>query len=292
MSEEYIHVPVLKEEVISHLNINPNGIYLDGTIGLGGHSSIIISQLSNQGHLIGIDKDDEALEICKKALPSTKTKVSLFKDSYHNINSILLKCGVDMVNGIILDLGLSSLQLDSKNRGFSYLTDSRLDMRFNQSQHIQAKNLLNELSEGDLADVIYFNGEERRSRKIAKNIVKMRPINSVFKLVESIKKSSPPYGRNKTLARVFQAIRIEVNNELDILDEFLSSFYKKLLKGGRIAIISFHSLEDRRVKRSFKTLKSENLIKIISKKPITPSYKEVENNSRSRSAKLRVAERI
>ena len=285
-----MHVPVMPKEVLSFLNITANGIYVDGTIGMGGHSSLIQSQLSSQGHLIGIDRDGEAIKICNKSLPTTTIPLSLFNDSYHNLDSILDELEIRQVNGILLDLGLSSVQLDSNSRGFSYKSDSHLDMRFDIRQKPTAFNIVNDTSRNELADIIYKYGEERRSRSIAKCIAMMRPIKKVSELVEAIRRSTPPRNRNKTIARVFQSIRIAVNSELEKLDLFLSYFYQKLCIGGRIVIISFHSLEDRRIKHSFRELGSKGVIKILTKKPIIPSIKEMENNNRSKSAKLRAAE--
>ena len=296
MSQEWqfatkTHIPVMPKEVLSHLNVQEDGIYVDGTIGLGGHSQLILSQLSQKGHLIGVDRDAEALRICKKRLSSYHSSLSLFNKSYHKINSILDGLKIEKVNGILLDLGLSSLQLDSKDRGFSYKTDCDLDMRFDRSQKKNAFSIVNNIPEKMLADLIYYNSEEKRSRAIARKITSMRPINKVFDLVEAIKRSTPPFKRDKTISRVFQAIRISVNNELEKLDQFLSVFYPRLLNGGRIVIISFHSLEDRKVKHAFKFLKNENKMKILTKKPLIPSEAEVLENSRSKSAKLRAAER-
>ena len=296
MSQEWqfatkTHIPVMPKEVLSHLNVQEDGIYVDGTIGLGGHSQLILSQLSPKGHLIGVDRDAEALRICKNRLSSYHSSLSLFNKSYHKINSILDGLKIEKVNGILLDLGLSSLQLDSKDRGFSYKTDCDLDMRFDRSQKKNAFNIVNNIPEKMLADLIYYNSEEKRSRAIARKITSMRPINKVFDLVEAIKRSTPPFKRDKTISRVFQAIRISVNNELEKLDQFLSIFYPRLLNGGRIVIISFHSLEDRKVKHAFKFLKNENKMKILTKKPLIPSEEEVLENSRSKSAKLRAAER-
>jgi len=268
MSQEWqfaskTHIPVMPKEVLSHLNVQEDGIYVDGTIGLGGHSKLILSQLSPKGHLIGVDRDAEALRICKKRLSSYHSSLSLFNKSYHKINSILDGLEIEKVNGILLDLGLSSLQLDSKDRGFSYKTDCDLDMRFDRSQKKNAFNIVNNIPEKMLADLIYYNSEEKRSRAIARKITSMRPINKVFDLVEAIKRSTPPFKRDKTISRVFQAIRISVNNELEKLDQFLSIFYPRLLNGGRIVIISFHSLEDRKVKHAFKFLKNEKSDSLI-----------------------------
>ena len=287
-----VHVPVLPKEVIFYLNIFTDGIYLDGTVGLGGHATLILDHLSPKGHFIGTDRDNEALLLCNKRLSGYPTPVSLFHNSYHNFNAILDELGIDQVNGFLLDLGLSSLQMDSHVRGFSYSTDSDLDMRFDSSQEIKASGILNHLSENDLANVIFQYGEERRSRAIAKSIVKMRPLTTVFDLVESIRRSTPPNHRDRTLARVFQAIRIKVNGELEKLENFLSTFRDRLVIGGRVAIISFHSLEDRLVKHSFKDLAKEGVLSILTKKPVVATNEEMAENRRSRSAKLRVAERI
>ena len=287
-----IHVPVMPKEVLSLLNISPNGMYVDGTIGNGGHSSLIQDHLSSQGHLIGFDRDGEAIKLCNNILSGDSNRLTLFNDSYHHLDSILDELGISQVNGILLDLGLSSFQLDSKSRGFSYKYNSKLDMRFDITQKSKAYNIVNESSKDELADIIYNYGEERRSRAIAKRIITMRPMNTVSELVEAIRRSTPPKNRIKTITRVFQAIRIAVNGELEKLDLFLSCFNERLCVGGRIAIISFHSLEDRKVKHSFRKLKSKGEIKILTKKPIVPSPEEISNNFRSRSAKLRSAERI
>ena len=296
MSQEWqfatkTHTPVMPKEVLSYLNIQKDGVYVDGTIGLGGHSQLILSRLSAEGHLIGVDRDAESLKICKKRFSYYRSSLSLFNKSYNKINSILDSLEIQKVNGILLDLGLSSFQLDSKDRGFSYKVDCELDMRFDRSQKKSAFNIVNNMPEKMLADLIYFNSEEKRSRPIARKIVSMRPINKVFDLVEAIKKSTPPFKRDRTISRVFQAIRISVNNELEKLDQFLSTFYPRLLNGGRIVIVSFHSLEDRKVKHAFKLLKNKGKVQILTKKPLIPTETEKIENSRSKSAKLRAAER-
>jgi 16S rRNA (cytosine1402-N4)-methyltransferase len=282
----------MPQEVLSSLNISPDGIYLDGTVGLGGHATLILNHLSPKGHLIGTDRDAEALDHCKQRLSGFPTPVSLFHDSYHNFKAILDGLGIDQVNGFLLDLGLSSLQLDSPERGFSYTVDSGLDMRFDSSQDQKASDIINYLPTMELADVIYEFGEERRSRVIARNIEKMRPLKSVSDLIEAIRRSTPPNHRDRSLARVFQAIRIKVNGELDKLESFLSSFVERLSIGGRITIISFHSLEDRMVKHSFKRLAKDGFLSILTKKPLIATAEEMANNHRSKSAKLRAAERI
>ena len=285
------HVPVMVKEVIQSLQISKAGIYIDCTIGYGGHAQHILKQLSPKGKLIGIDKDEEALKFCEKNLVHDNN-LQLFHNSYDKIKDILSSSKIYKVDGMLLDLGLSSPQLDSHVRGFSYNVNSNLDMRYDLSQKYKASDILNTTSRKKIADIIYQYGEERRSRIIANKICKMRPIQNVFELVEAIRTSTPPKNRKKTLARVFQAIRIYVNNELSILENFLSFFHNCLSVGGRIAFISFHSLEDRLVKHVLRDLSSEKKIKILSKKPIAPTREEIDLNSRSRSAKLRVAERI
>ena len=286
------HSPVLFKEVLEYLNIKKNGIYVDGTVGLGGHSNQILEYLSNKGRLIGVDRDFRALEICKNNLNKKNQNFSLHNDSYDNINSILNSQNIKTVDGILLDLGLSSYQLNDSERGFSFNSNGELDMRFDTSQSTKAKDILNHYETNQLADIIYKYGEERRSRVIAKNIIKVRPLDKISDLVEAIRVSTPPKNRKKSIARVFQAIRITVNDELKKLDEFLSFFYKNLNIGGIIAIISFHSLEDRIVKHQFKKLEKESVLKIITKRPITPSKKELNLNSRARSSKLRVAQKV
>ena len=286
------HTPVMLNEVISALNINPDGIYIDGTLGKGGHSELILEKLSKNGLLIGLDRDLGSVHYCKENFKKKLKPHLLFHDSYDNIPKILKKFKINQVDGILLDLGLSSVQLESKNRGFTYGVDSELDMRFDLNQKLKASDIINDFSKNDLANIIYKYGEERRSRLIANNIEKMRPLKSVFELVEAIRISTPPNQRKKSLARVFQAIRIKVNDELKKLEKFLYFFINYLKFGGRIAIISFHSLEDRIVKHQFKNIAKNNSLFIHTKKPLTASKSEIIDNRRSKSAKLRVAEKI
>ena len=285
------HIPIMVKEVMQFLQISKAGTYIDCTVGYGGHAHHILDQLSLNGKLIGIDKDEEAIKFCKKSL-SAYSNIQLFRNSYHRIQDILSISKTQKVDGMLLDLGLSSPQIDSKSRGFSYKIDSELDMRFDLDQEFKAHDFLNTKSKKEIAEIIFKYSDERRSRNIAGNILKMRPMKNVFELVEAIRKSTPPKNRNKTIARVFQAIRILVNNELSILENFLSKFCDQLSVGGRIVFISFHSLEDRIVKHALKKLSFEKKIKILTKKPINPSQEEKYLNSRSRSAKLRAAERI
>ena len=285
------HIPIMVKEVIQYLQISKTGTYIDCTIGYGGHAHQILKELSLNGKLIGIDKDEQAIKFCKKSL-SAYRNVELFQNSYHKIEDILSISKTQKVDGMLLDLGLSSAQLDSKSRGFSYKIDSELDMRFDLNQNFKAYDLLNIRSKKEIADIIFKYSDERRSRTIADNIMKMRPIKNVFELVEAIRKSTPPKNRNKTLARVFQAIRILVNDELRILENFLSKFCSQLSVGGRVVFISFHSLEDRMVKHALKDLSLKKKMKVLTKKPLCPSSEENFSNRRCRSAKLRAAERI
>ena len=286
------HTPVMSNEVISALNINPDGIYIDGTLGKGGHSALILEKLSKNGLLIGLDRDLGSVQYCKESFKRKIAPHFLFHDSYDNIPKILKKLKINQVDGILLDLGLSSVQLESKNRGFTYGIDSKLDMRFDLNQKLKASDIVNGYSKNDLANIIYKYGEERRSRLIARNIEKMRPLKSVFELVEAIRRSTPPNQRKKSLARVFQAIRIKVNDELKKLEKFLYFFINYLKIRGRIAIVSFHSLEDRIIKHQFKNIAKNKSLFIHTKKPLTASQSEIINNQRSRSAKLRIAEKI
>ena len=283
------HLPVLSNEVLSLLEINPAGKYFDGTCGLGGHSEKILSKLSPDGFLIGTDIDNEAIDIAKTRLKKVGDNFHIEKCSYSEFPKVLEKLNIDMVDGVLLDLGLSSLQLDSKDRGFSFMRDANLDMRFDLDSKIKANDIINRHSEVDLADIIYNFGEERMSRKISRNIIKNRPINRVSELVEIIRISTSPNKRNKTMARVFQSFRIAVNNELENLTKFLKKYITYVRAGGKIVIISFHSIEDRIVKHSFKSSSNKGDLKIITKKPIMASEEERNFNKRSKSAKLRCA---
>ena len=284
------HVPVMSTETIKYLNPKSDGIYIDGTIGAGGHANQILSMLSPKGRLIGIDRDEEALKICEKRFSSFKNLVSLHHTSYDNIKKILDELGIQKVDGMLLDLGLSSLQLDSESRGFSFKKNGRIDMRFDKNQDTTAADLIKSLSESELADIIFQFGEERRSRRISRAIKQSPKLLTTNDIKEAIRKSTPPHHRNKTLARVFQAIRIAVNDEIDKLIQFLKVFINYLNIGGRLVIISYHSLEDRLVKKTFRSLKEEKKVILLTKKPLTPLKSEINENNKSRSAKLRALE--
>ena len=305
---EFKHVPVLLNETIDGLNINPNGIYVDGTIGGAGHSKRIIEKLSENGMLIGIDRDEEALKAADENL-SQYNNYKLIHGNHDQIKQILDDLKINMVDGILMDLGVSSYQLDEKERGFSYTSDNTLDMRMDKSQELSAIDVINKYSEEELSNIIYKYGEERFSKSIARNICKQRkikPITTTKELVEIIEKSRPYSKDGHPAKRTFQAIRIEVNNEIKPLYNTVMNSIECLKEGGRLCIITFHSLEDRAVKEAFIDAQGKctcpkdlpycicnykSLGKIINKKPIEATDEEKNENSRSKSAKLRIFER-
>ena len=309
------HVPVLLNECIGALNIKPNGKYIDGTLGGAGHSSEILKRLSSGGLLIGIDQDINAIETSRKRLEEIKGDASFIieKTNFENINSVLLKHSLNKVDGILLDLGVSSHQLDEKERGFCYNQNAALDMRMNQDQELDAAYVVNNYSKEELAKINSDYGEERWAYRIADFIVKHRKdceICTSEQLIEIIKAAIPASARRTgphPAKRTFQAIRIEVNRELEVLQKSIDVMIDVLNPGGRLAIITFHSLEDRIVKNQF--LKHSNPctcppefpicvcgkkadVKIITKKPIISDENELEKNPRARSAKLRVIEKV
>lgn len=286
------HIPVMLSEVTQYLNLQRDGVYLDGTVGAGGHATQILNHLSSHGRLIGLDRDAEALDICNDRFGASARPISTHQKSYHQFPEVIQELGVPEVNGILLDLGLSSMQLDSDMRGFAFESEGNLDMRFNGDTGETASDLISQLSEKELTEIIFQYGEERHSRKIARSIKAMKSMTTVADLKEAIRRSTPPQQRHKSLARVFQALRIAVNGELDKLKSFLDSFVDYLSINGRVVIMSYHSLEDRMVKHTFRALKQEGKLNVLTKKPIIPSADEQAQNSRSRSAKLRAAERI
>lgn len=308
---KFEHKPVMLNECIEGLKIKQNGIYLDGTLGGAGHSKEIAKALNNTGILIGIDRDQEALQAARQNLKEFKN-VRYIHGNHDDIVSILENENIDGVDGILLDLGVSSYQLDERNRGFSYLGENILDMRMDKTQELTAKKVVNEYSEEELSNIIYEYGEERFSRKIAYNICKRRKektIETTKELVEIIEESIPKSKQNDghPAKRTFQAIRIEVNNELEELEQALKTCLKLLNVDGRMCVISFHSLEDRIVKNIFKEVSEidpflkglpnidKNLLpdyEIITNKPILPSEDEINYNKRSKSAKLRIIKRI
>ncbi|MBR5361209.1 MAG: 16S rRNA (cytosine(1402)-N(4))-methyltransferase RsmH [Lachnospiraceae bacterium] len=304
------HIPVLLNEVIEGLNIKPDGIYADGTLGGAGHSSEILKRLSGNGRLIGIDQDEEAIKAATDKI-GRDDRVRIVRANYVKMPEVLQELGIDLVDGILLDIGVSSHQLDTPDRGFSYKSDAPLDMRMDQRQRITAADIVNEYEEKELFRVIRDYGEEKFAQNIAKHIVAARankPIETTFELNEIIKASIPARMRQDghPSKRTYQAIRIECNRELEVLKDSIDAMIDILKPGGRLAIITFHSLEDRIVKNAFRTAENPctcppNFPKcvcgkvskgrIVGRKPVTATEEELEINSRSKSAKLRVFEK-
>lgn len=309
---DFKHTSVLLDESIAALNIKKDGIYVDCTTGGGGHSFEIAKRLEN-GRLICIDRDSDAIAAAKERLAPFSDKITYVKDNFSNIDNILDELGIDKIDGALADLGVSSYQFDTAERGFSYKLDAPLDMRMDVSSPLSACDVVNTYSEEDLRRVIYEYGEDNFAPAIAKAIVKAReasPIMTTAELSEIVKGAYPPKLRevgHHPAKKTFQAIRIEVNGEIDVIEPTVKKIISKLGVGGRIAVITFHSLEDRAVKNAFAELSrgctcppsfpvcvcgNKPKIKIITKKPILPTESEIEQNRRSHSAKLRVAEKV
>lgn len=309
---EFNHKSVMLDECIQGLDIKPDGIYLDCTLGGGGHSLEIVKRL-RQGRLIAVDKDEEALASAKQRLKEYEDKITYIHDDFKNVIERLDELEVDKLDGVLIDLGVSSYQLDNGERGFSYNADAPLDMRMDRGQYLSAYNVVNEYEEEKLADIIWKYGEDKLSRKIARNIVEARrkeKISTTAQLAEIVENSYPAKLRWKfgnPCKRTFQAIRIEVNEELKDLDKVINRLSLRLKISGRICVITFHSLEDRIVKRVFVELNKDCIcpphqpictcdkrreVEIITKKPMTASENELQENSRSTSAKLRIAKRV
>lgn len=298
-NEQPPHKPVMLDEVIELIKPENGDVIVDGTIGAGGHGCEILKEVGQDGLLIGIDKDEEILKISKKYLSMISKSFKLYQANYTDLSSIMKMLNINKVNGVILDLGVSSLQLDFPERGFSFGREGPLDMRMDRSKGHTAGDLLKGLSEKDMADVFWRYGEEGRSRRIAKSIIRERKekggINTTVQLASIIEKT---VSRKRTKGRqihpatkVFQALRIVVNDELKNLEYFLNNVFELLESGSRIVVISFHSLEDRIVKNAFRKGKDTSILKILTKKPLRPLDLEIKQNFRSRSAKLRAAER-
>ncbi len=309
---EFRHIPVMLGECIDGLDIKPDGVYLDCTLGGGGHSEKIVSKLKG-GKLIAVDKDIEAIKSSQARLSEYKDKIIYIHDDFKNVISHLDGMGVEKLDGVLIDLGVSSYQLDNAERGFSYNADAPLDMRMDQGQYLSAKQVVNEYSQEKLAEIIWQYGEDKLSRAIAKDIVEYRnkkEIETTGELAKIVEQAYPAKLRWKfgnPCKRTFQAIRIEVNGELKDLGEVVEDLSMRLKTGGRICIITFHSLEDRIVKRAFVQLNKECVcpphqpictcgkrreIEIVTKKPLVASDRELEENSRSSCAKLRIATRV
>lgn len=308
------HKSVLLEETIDSLNIKPDGIYVDGTLGGGGHALEVCKRLSKNGRLIGIDQDEDAIEAATKRLEEHKDKVTVVRSNYVNIKEVLGELGIEKVDGIYLDLGVSSYQLDASDRGFTYREeDAPLDMRMDQRNDQTAADIINNYSEFDIYRIIRDYGEDKFAKNIAKHIVRARqikPIETTGELSEIIRAAIPAKVRaagGHPSKKTFQAIRIELNKELEVLSQSLDAMIDLLNPDGRISIITFHSLEDRIVKTRFKTNENPCICpphfpicvcgrkskgKVITRKPIIPTEEEIEENKRSKSSKLRVFERI
>ncbi|MCS7201909.1 MAG: 16S rRNA (cytosine(1402)-N(4))-methyltransferase RsmH [Dictyoglomus sp.] len=296
MEKVVLHVPVMLEEVLTYLNIIPEGIYVDATLGTGGHSKEILKRLKGKGLLIGFDKDIESINIAEKNLKEISSNFILVNKSFHEIPEVLKDLNIEKVNGILYDLGLSSFQLEGSKRGFSFKNlDEPLDMRFSLNESLRASDILNSYCEKALEKIFWEYGEEPFSRKIANLIIserKKKSFEKVRDLVSLIEKNIPRRGKIHPATRIFQALRIEVNNELKILENSLENILPFLKEGARIIVLSYHSLEDRIVKNFLRNNESLGKIKIISKKILKPSEEEVKRNPRARSAKMRVGEKI
>lgn len=301
------HQPVLYHEIILALQPKNKGLYVDGTLGAGGHARGILEACAPDGRLLGLDVDPQALALARKTLAPYGERARLMQASYDSLTETLHTIGWEKLDGILLDLGLSSMQLDTPERGFSFQHDAPLDMRFDPASPTTAADLVNTLPEDELADLIYDYGEERASRRIARAIVRARPLQTTRQLAAVIESVLPRRGRIHPATQTFQALRIAVNQELDRVETFLPQAVATLKSGGRLAIISFHSLEDRIVKEYFRRESRDCIcpprqpictcghiatLKEISRKPITPGEAEIEANPRARSAKLRVVEKL
>ncbi|MGL5049227.1 MAG: 16S rRNA (cytosine(1402)-N(4))-methyltransferase RsmH [Fusobacteriaceae bacterium] len=306
--DEY-HIPVLYYETLDSLVLNPDGVYVDCTLGGGGHSEGILKRLSEKGVLISIDQDDQAIKHAKERLQGY-SNWKVFKNNFENIDKVIYMAGYDKVDGILMDIGVSSTQIDDAERGFSYRFDARLDMRMNNDAEISAYEVVNTYDEGQLSKMIFEYGEDRHARRIARAICesrKIKPVETTGDLVTIIKRAYPERASKHPAKKTFQAIRIEVNKELEVLENAINKSVELLKKDGRLAIITFHSLEDRIVKTMFKDFATgcicppklpmcmcdhKAIVKPITKKPIIPSEEELKYNKRARSSKLRVIERI
>ncbi len=301
------HKPVLYQEIIHALQPKNPGRYVDGTIGAGGHARGILEACAPDGCLLGFDLDSQALALTRGTLAPYGKRVILVQASYLSLLETMQHLGWDAVDGIVIDLGVSSMQLDTPERGFSFNHDAPLDMRFNRDAGLTAAQLVNTAPEADLANLLFQYGEEPRARKIAKMIVQARPLTTTLQLAEMVKKAYPGHSRVHPATRTFQAIRIAVNDELSVLERALPRAIQTLRPGGRLAVISFHSLEDRIVKDFFRReskdwinppyekiyeVERKATLKEMTRKPITPGADEIELNPRARSAKLRVVEKL
>ena len=289
------HTSVMEKEVQTYLNLSPDACFVDCTLGLGGHSRLLASTIGPRGHIIGIDRDKESLKVAEQNLSSCSPRRSLVHGDFRNIDSILDRLGVTSINGMLFDLGISSFQLDNPERGFSFKEDGPLDMRIDQDSFVSAYDLINALSEREIALILKNFGEERWHNRIARFLVERRPIQSTKELRETVLRAIPGHQKRQSIhpaTRTFQAFRIAVNRELESLEIALEKCIPYLAVGGRICVISFHSLEDRIVKHKFRAFAKAKEVQLVFKKPLRPEAGEVVLNARARSARLRVAEKI
>lgn len=304
------HIPVLFDEVLRYLKPQPGGKYIDGTVGAGGHSAGILEGSAPSGQVLAFDRDEEAIAFARERLAEYAQRLTFVHDSYARMQEVAARTGFEKVDGILLDLGLSSRQLDDAQRGFSFMSEGPLDMRFDRSRGDTAADLVNNLDKEALADIFWRYGEERHSRRYASAILEERPIATTAELADLIERIAPHYVRRKRIhpaTQVFQALRIAVNRELDELETGLPAAIELLRPGGRVVVISFHSLEDRFVKQLFRDLSkdcvcpprqpictcdAQAIVRVITRKVVRPGEEEVERNPRSRSARLRVAEKL
>jgi 16S rRNA (cytosine1402-N4)-methyltransferase len=286
------HIPVLQKEVTEFLKVSDGGTFFDGTVGLGGHSALILNASANN-YLYGTDKDSDSLDIARKNLEPFKNRFTLFHSDFKDISSLPIE--MNKIDGFLFDLGVSSLQLDNPEKGFSYAQNAPLDMRMNKNQTLSAYHVVNEYSYNQLMDIFQKYGEFKNPTKILQQIIyhrKNKKIENTGELKTIIRKIYPRQKTMDPLSRIFQAVRIEVNQELTGLETFFLTIFNHMKPGSRIVIISFHSLEDRITKTALKTAKEKNLVKILTKKPLMASEEEIKVNPRARSAKLRAAEKL
>ena len=300
MVEEKLHIPVMLREVIDYLDPKPGQIIVDATLGTGGHSFEILKRITPGGKLIGIDRDEDSLAICRKRLSEFSSSCEFVHGNFVDLDQILEKLGIDKIDGIVFDLGISTYQLKDPERGFSFQQEGPLDMRLDKSSYISAYDLVNNLNESEISNMLWSFGEERWHNRIARILVEERrnqPISTTTQLAALVMRAIPyryrkGYYRIHPATRTFQAVRIAVNRELEILETAVKKAVAILGKKAKICVISFHSLEDRVIKHTFRALKADGLIDIVTAKPLTPAPSEVIANPSSRSSKFRVAERI
>jgi 16S rRNA (cytosine1402-N4)-methyltransferase len=303
----YAHASVLLDETVSYLLTDPTGVYVDATVGGGGHAEAMCERLQESGRLICCDADADAIAVARERLQQFGDRVLFVHSNFRNLRNELQHLGITMIQGLLLDLGVSSFQLDEAEKGFSFRTDARLDMRMDRGQALSGWHVVNEYAEPALASVLWKYGEERNARRIARRVARARPVDTTRALSEIVAAAVGKKFLTKSLARVFQAIRIEVNDELKNLEQLLHDSVSMLSPGGRIVVLSYHSLEDRAVKTMFRREASTRIssghkyvpdetviprLKILTRKPVVASPSEIARNPRARSAKIRVAERI